>query len=714
MKDKMKRTIVLIMAVFLLAAVLTACTGRGQTREADTGRADGAETSDYRDGVPPSYSGQTISVQYSDNYYPFPSGYLPFDIARIDNRLMIAAVRDTDYALGIAEYTAAENGRVSLSETETVQLDIPEAEGGVIIYSLAAGEDGYFYILAGDAAEEYTGNYYILRYTPDGEPDSDKTHISYWPEDMPINAIDAMGDGYIVAHGSNFIAAMYWTGEIVEMKSLEEGDWIASSSVTKNGVVFSTLYGSCYLLKRDTGEWVRLLLDYAGQGASLGSVQGLDGEYIISSGTCFYLFDLYNKSETQLLVLDYFKGTSEIGPACRLSEESYACVIRGSEALCITGMERVPETERSVVKVALVGVGEPALAEMNISGGQYVYQAVSYSSDEITRFLTELVTGNTPDLVLFESNINTDSDYFDDLYQYIDADPDMSRDDFLPNFLEALSVNDKLHQLWDQTCIYTLDARVSDVGDGRGLTPADYNRIVAESEKYEAVFEAFMDKNNLLQWISRVGISACLDREDATCSFDSDGFRQLLEWCGTMGNGFQEGTEVSYGLSESMLFFESVQGLERIQYLPKLFGEPLVCVGFPDGGDGYSYYSISQNSYGISMAIPSGSVNKDGAWAYIKNRLSLENQMNIGEFKGLPVNYNALCRIAQTKLSDEAREILNNLLERTKYAEVFADQTLLGIIVSCGQSYINGDKSLEDTVDLIQSKASLYVAEQYG
>ncbi len=42
-----------------------------------------------------------------------------------------------------------------------------------------------------------------------------------------------------------------------------------------------------------------------------------------------------------------------------------------------------------------------------------------------------------------------------------------------------------------------------------------------------------------------------------------------------------------------------------------------------------------------------------------------------------------------------------------------SDETLREIIVSGGQSCLDGDESLEETARLIQSKAGLYIAEQY-
>ena len=54
------------------------------------------------------------------------------------------------------------------------------------------------------------------------------------------------------------------------------------------------------------------------------------------------------------------------------------------------------------------------------------------------------------------------------------------------------------------------------------------------------------------------------------------------------------------------------------------------------------------------------------------------------------------------------------LLENTRGADRCSDSQVRDIILECGQAYLAGDKSLEETVELIQSRASIYVSEQYG
>lgn len=149
-------------------------------------------------------------------------------------------------------------------------------------------------------------------------------------------------------------------------------------------------------------------------------------------------------------------------------------------------------------------------------------------------------------------------------------------------------------------------------------------------------------------------------------------------------------------------------GLEEISRFEAWLGEDNVFVGLPNGGDGLHSYLCA----GGAMAIPARSGNKEGAWAFIRGRLSLERQASLSalpvirEAIGLSSYYNAA--------TDHAREQLNKLIDATKYAAGYSDHFVWQIIQEVGGAYLAGDKSLDEAVELIQSRASLWMAEQYG
>ena len=281
----------------------------------------------------------------------------------------------------------------------------------------------------------------------------------------------------------------------------------------------------------------------------------------------------------------------------------------------------------------------------------------------------------------------------------------LSREDFLPNLLEAMSYGGALRRIWDSTTIYTLSAPSSAVGDGKGMTVGDYNRIVAESDAYQTRFFYGYGGVEVLNWLASHRMFF-VDRENGTCSFDSREFRDLLAWCADTEADMELSKQMEYRVDGLLRW--SLIDLDAISRFEARLGEDAVFVGMPNGGDGMHNYMCA----GSAMASPARSGNKEGAWAFIRGRLSVERQASLD---GLPVIQEAIGLSGYyNAATDYAKEQLAKLIDATKYAASYSDSFVEQIIQEVGGAYLAGDKSLDEAVDLIQSRASLWMAEQYG
>lgn len=368
----------------------------------------------------------------------------------------------------------------------------------------------------------------------------------------------------------------------------------------------------------------------------------------------------------------------------------------------------------SVVKVACVCAQPSVFGPTSLNG--YEYKITHYDYGEHERYIADLTAGDAPDLVLFGTTpfveypgLDVNNEYYDDLYEYIDADDMLSRDSFLPNLLEAMSRDGELKFLCRQVTIASFVARRSAVGDGYGLLPSDYERILAENERYLSLFDTFVTKSSLLDSVCIISESAFTDRENASCDFDNDYFSSLLEFCNSSPyDEFIDGQSVSIGFENALLTPERISSVVRFNVMPGVYGDDPVFVGFPDGDMGCSYYIC-----GLGYAIPAQSSNKEGAWAYIKHMLSVEAQRYVTA--GLPVILKAFeLALEDGDVSEDMQRKALELLERTKYAESVQDSGLKEIITDSCRNYFDGTATLDDTVDIIQSRASVYMSEQYG
>lgn len=671
---------------------------------------------------------ETELVFYSQKEYPMPAGCSVRGIARMDHKLMLSGYQDGVPMLALTDYEIPEGGVPQFGETELLALDIqpPYNES---VYCVTAGGDGCFYVLAGEHApiymrgyevctnEDYQGRTAILQYSPQGEL-LDKMEIPGWQEGRAsCIVVDASKRVYLM--GEDYVSSFPWQTEDTSTIR-REGATMCSLQLTAQGVVLAMNERDAfkYFLMESPDSLRELSFKDPGENRTVSVpnwciCQNLEGEYIVSSEGRFVACDVETGSTKELYQWSYgsYMGSCEF--VCRLSENFFICTLV-EDFMLVTGMVEQPVTEKSTVKLALYDMGNSnavgSVYELNMKGGPYVYEITEYGKDDEQRLLADLAAGGKIDLIIFNNDLNVSSAAYEDLYGYIDSDADMGREDFIPGILEALSDGEQLHELWAGVSVDTMAARTSDVEGRENLSPQDYQEILEQSDRYEAVFMTFMDKQNMLKWVARLGAVKYVDRENARCSFDDAYFAKLLAWCSTMGDAVEEGGDVPYlELSQVVLSVEPISNPGRLKALDELFGEPCTFVGFPDGGSGFSCFNCG---YSGSMAIPANSANKEGAWAFIKEQLSMDKQMDI-EYC-LPVNRQALLRKAEEELSGEQVERLMGLLENTQGADRCSDSQVRDIILECGQAYLAGDKSLEETVELIQSRASLYVSEQYG
>ena len=730
----MKKTRLLILTGILLVA-LTACGGdSGENNiQPDLPQASIA--------APEPQNGDIYLQAYYSTFSPLANANAITGIARIGNNLLIGGERNGAPVLGLALYSVNDSGRATVFSSTSVDLDDRSAEDEAALYGVATDGES-FYVLTGQSIDgrRYRGDMAVLHYSADGQF-LEKRQFSLGPAAKPVG-FSVGGNGQAVVYtleldadvdGNQYVYAVSVysaSGELTARQTLE-GRELFSWAVQDGSVVLSgydrSMIGFYIRMDLETGSLTELEVVQPEGGPDLGicsytSCQGLDGEYIIGEVVKFISYDL-DSGKCELLVDTNGIAFPESlcmmgwGPACRLDENTFVCC-NGTNQVVVLGKEEKVYQERSVVTVALIDpvsvydgeayiypLSEDPIKEANQASTEYEYHAVHYNLNELDRLRADILAGESPDLILYEDNFQTDSDLFDDLYAYIDADETLSREDFLPNLLEAMSYGGALRRIWDSTTIHTLSAPSSAVGDGKGMTVEDYNRIVAESDAYQTRFFYGYGGVEALNWLASQ-MMFFIDKENGTCSFDSREFRDLLAWCAD--------TEADMELSRQMEY--RVDGLLRWSYIDLdaisrfevRLGEDAVFVGVPNGGDGMHSYVCAGNA----MAIPARGGNKEGAWAFVRDRLSMERQSSLST---LPVVREAIgLSSCYNGATDYAKEQLGKLLDATKYAAGYSDYFVREIIQDAGGAYLAGDKSLDEAVDLIQSRASLWMAEQYG
>ncbi len=721
----------IISAILIFSTMLTfsAC-GSSTERSTEVLPIDNEDNSCRSVSEETSVQTPTEEVLYREEVYPFSGGCKVSAIARIDNILLIQGKDHGKPIFKLAEYVIDENEKFKIDNYEDLELDEPDSVYETYVRGVTAGKDENFYILTGELPREYIfsgethvnndyqGRMAILCYSPEGEF-IDKTIIDGW-EDDTINGILVDENQNIVIYGFNSITHLPWKNpERKEIIKIDDVSFIMTGAWFEENIIFSVAgadaaYYSYNL--NDNSLAPAAIYDDSGQrisymdGTSI--CQGLNGELLLNEVSKFWECKSLDKCE-QIMRWNYSVSGEEFTYVCRVSEKSFVCTSPGQEYFTIIGLCRQPIKAKTNVNVALVNLSgytaQSALEGRNVTSGEYQYKILRYTDEEIPKLLTEISAGNSPDLIIYEDGFSIDSDLCEDLYLYIDNDPDISRDSFVPNFLDALSSNGKLPEIWPSMSVNTITIRNSDIDTKADLSKSYYEELVDNSDKYKACFAPFVTKTNLLKIVSVIGTTMFTDRTNGTCNFDNPAFLDMLAWCDEMGTEMPDQNSPVPDVSEYLLSLETISSVDRITAIQNIYGEPFSFVGFPILDSGENYFTCGMNG---RMIIPKTSQNKAGAWDFIKSTLTFNEQIKL-KFN-LPVNMEAFQRIAESALNQNEVELLVGLIESTNYAENTSDTELQDIIYDSGLAYISGDKQLEETIDLIQSRASLYMSERYG
>jgi len=709
------------LVVCCLLTALCACGGAAPAAEdtQSSGRAD------------PTERGEMDRVLRTDMLYPLGAGASVTSVIRQGQTLLIAGEANGRPLLALADYSLGASDTVTLAPARYLALDEPDDPAESRVAALCAAPDGDFYVLTGEYPAhrfnretyeeienpEYAGRFAVLRYDANGVL-QEHIRLEHWPHDDAVSlAVDA--DGALIVCGLTNVALLDRSGKILHDEQLPDHVDLLSSAVTEHGVIvclleFYNFITQYCLVDGVDGHLTELPLseESAVYAESASACQGLGGEYLLCANGGFYVYDFASGGQELLMTWQQTEYAEAPASVCRLGESCFLVGGDQSGALTVYRYDYVPAGSRQTLRVACVGeYGDGGLtSRFNNESLEYRCDLECYTPEETSALLTAIAAGDCPDLVLFSGQFNTASNAFDDLYPYLDADPELNRDSFLPNLLPALETGGEVHELWPGAVLYTLYARRSDVGDGFGLTTADYARLLDESDARSMLFEPYMTPENLLAWLAVTCTAEFIDRETGVCRFDAPGFVELLEWCAEMSPSNFSGEAYigpDYTRDDVLLFFEGMQTPLRVHNILQAFPDA-VFVGFPGGEGSGSYY----DNFGIRMAIPRRSACKDGAWAFIRSQFTTERQME-DKFGGMPVTVDAMHRLA-AGLSSEELQILDELLAHTTKAVMNGDDVLRGIILDGGQAFLSGDKSAGEAAALIQSRAAIYLAEQYG
>lgn len=354
---------------------------------------------------------------------------------------------------------------------------------------------------------------------------------------------------------------------------------------------------------------------------------------------------------------------------------------------------------------------------------------ITYTSDQDrNRILIELATRNDLDLLdtSFLPDNALDSGLLADMLPMIDADETISREDFIEPLLRLMIQNGGLYEYTERFTLLTMTTH-ADLFPGReNWTVESIEALIAAHPEMDPLWHSY-DKELITTLMMWAATAEFVDRDSAACSFDSPTFVHWLELLKALPDGGQYSEEPKL---MNICYDLAFNAGHQEKYMMK--GEYAVA-GFPETQGTGSYYlklgscpSEGRSTVGENtrVGIMASSAHQAGAWRFV--RTLMEGSELIGLTDGIPVFKAYFERALASQISDDfderfqitylteenAEELRRQVYGTTKL--VNTDEELIAILREPINRFLGGQISAEEAANAIQSKAAIYVSEQYG
>lgn len=650
---------------------------------------------------------------------------------------------------------------LNLGETSISSFDF-DSEGNIVYIESSLQENSQN--ADGDALMNYT----LKKIKTDGTAVSE-TDITSAINDHKVDYFS--GESFAATPSGNIIVNGYFQLIVLDgggnyLFDIKWDEGIRKLVKSADGEVYASAYG-----EKSYAEFYKIDMEAKAFGDNIDIVQGYDFSYNIvpyngrddvdiyfEDGDSLYAFDLESGVKTEVLNFvnsDIIKQeiseiipTGEDGNFIGIGQSYPAKNMLITEIYSVDASTLPPRTE---VIVAGAGYSVSSMLEyqavkFNMENEKYRIVIKKYMTDDyITRLNNDITSGNIPDILITDSQMPFESyaakGIFADLYEFIDKDDTINRDDFLPNLMTAMEIDGKLYRFTDSFKIFTAIGKTSIFGKETGIDFKRVNEIMESRPEGTEIF-AGTTKENILMHAMEICGDNFIDYKTGKCNFTSDYFIELLEFANGFLNsmdmdsyfndGFWDRYRTMFADEDTLMLITYITDFSDIFYNEhEIFGEEITAVGFPTFSGSGAAFDVSGG-----FAISAKSKNQEGAWEFVRSLLTEDYQDGIEE---LPVRKSSLEKKAQknmkeydpnaTRLTvigsmwlgtsgymiddeptqadiDKVMDIINSTTQINRY-----NYTVTEIVTEEAGAYFSGSKSAEAVAEMIQNRVQNYLDE---
>lgn len=481
---------------------------------------------------------------------------------------------------------------------------------------------------------------------------------------------------------------------------------------------------------------------------------GCAGENNFLIGDNVYMYD-YNMSDntiTPLLKwLDLGIIESSVVEVIPIDDERFLCSItendNGDRDIVIFEKSNVNDSEKTTLTLAGLYNNDDIrkkITAFNRENAQYKIEYKTYDDKEDPYYALNLdiTAGRVPDIIDM-SDINKDifisAGVLCDLTPFMEKDDVLGLDYFVDGLADCTAVDGRQYYLSDSFIIHTIAGKASSLKEYKDNWTMDSFMQYCNSKAGKAVFD-IGDKHSVFETLLIYNVNAYINWNTGEVFFDGEEFRKFMEFCNSLPD--EEDVDIIRDEDGALragdvLFTETgIYSLSEMSMKERTAGE-VAYIGYPGSTGGVSYIVL-----GNALAIGASSEYKEAAWEFIKNVItSSKYDEDMNGFPASKAEFEKMVRrcTATEEYTDEngqtvkpiddeytaydgnvydigpatEKEVseLRNIIKHSIVTVLDNDDDGYKIIAEEAEKYFSGEKSLDETVSVIQDRMKKYVNE---
>ena len=640
-------------------------------------------------------------------------------------------------------------------------------------------EDGSMYAIMYSYNEDYSESKEMLTKFDASGKQLFSNDITDLVGDSYVDTLAVDGEGRLYVTGDSQIWLFDGEGNRQGTVSMEGGGdvWIDSLACGRDGKMYMGYNkydgnNSTYTLCEIDFDGKKVGQTYEGVPRNNGFAAGTEYDFLLSDGTTFYGYNLASKEKEELFDwLDSDINGNYVRKFSQMEDGRILAVIEdwdnndnGIALLTKKKAEEVPQKE--TILIATMGGSytlQSKAVKFNKASDKYhisVKDYVDYDnwtentwSDALANLNNDITSNNCPDMIDL-SSVNVPQlaakDVLEDLTPYLEKSSKLNREDFVENILDAYTYDGKLLSIPTYFSMQTVIGSADMVGTDGGWTLEQLMELANEHPDAE-LFDR-VSKQAILQAALMFNEDAFINWETGECSFDTDGFKNILEFVNRFPDevNWEEGmdsepTRIQNG--EVLLSTAYIYDFNQLQMYNEIFQGDYSCVGFPTV-DGQGGHALSASE---AYAITTKSKQKDGAWEFLESLLTETGEDRF--YSGFPTLKSKLNEMAEKAVTpnyvtDENGEIMKDengepiisegassvgyedgwsytyrlptqeevdkvmeLMNVAKPVSYNGDDEISKIINEEAEAFFKGQKSVDEVAGVIQNRINIYVSE---